>query len=179
MIHAKRTAVCLGVVLLVVAMVAAGCGQRTSSATTGSSSSSSGGKAVDYAKLLTLDDAKSISGYADSTVADSAARLGSSKYLVIYDSPKVREFLWLRVGGSSMYDEQRKVAAGAEKSTKVRGVEAFTWNGENIDSGVAMRKDGTTYLITSDWNSVNGKIGPGLSDEQLMQAANLVAERLP
>lgn len=167
------------VLSLVLAGSVLGCAARQSETAPKPAGTSTAERAVDYAKLLTVEDAARISGYPDVSEEDLGIRQGDSKYLVIYGSPEAREFLWLRAGKASMFDEQRKVTDGAEKDTSVKGLEAYTWSGENIDSGVALRKDGTTYLISSKWNAKTGTLQPLLTQDQLMQAAETVAGRLP
>lgn len=178
----------LAIALVLVVSAAAGCtksGPASPSATNGETTPGTGAsrladkaKIVDYEALLTQDDARAISGYADAVITHPDAMLGTSAYLAVFDSPQAREFLWLRVGDSAMFDEQRKVTAGAETDTRVGGLEAYTWSGQNIDSGVALRKGDKTYLITSKWSAKNGVLAPLLTQDQLMRAAQLVAGRL-
>ena len=137
-----------------------------------------GGSQVPYESLLTIEDAKAISGYSEVTTDALGIRLGTSDYLVIFDNPKAREFLWLRVGKGEMFDEQKRVTDGAEVPVDIPGAEAYSWSGENIDSGIAIRMNGKTYLVSHKWGAENGKSVPRLTAEQLRQAADLVVQRL-
>jgi hypothetical protein len=181
----------LAVIVAVAATALAACGTDTTATpkapadgtgTTGSTGGTTEETAPDFKTLLTLEEAKQITGRTDLTEADVGIRQGDSEYLVIYTGVKFPDGLWLRVGGEGMFEEARS-AYGQGKETKLDGLgeQAFLWDTKEQDAGVAFRAGGRTYIISTKYivpDQTTMKMEPAATQQQLMDAAMTVAGKL-
>lgn len=182
-----RAAWLAAVVTLAVAALA-GCGAAGGDSADGSgpgggsSSAEQPASAPDFKALLTAEDAARITGQPDITMADLGIRQGSSEYLVIYTAAKAPEALWLRVGAEGMFEEARSAyGQGQETAVEGLGEEAFAWDSQDSDAGVAFLKDRRTYIISTKYwvpDQTTMVMQPAATAEQLMDAAKTVSDRL-
>jgi hypothetical protein len=171
----------LGAILvLAVAVSLAGCRttakeSASTGAAEGNASSSSAAKKVDYASLLTQDDVRTLTGRSDVVLTQPGGNLqNNAAYLAVFEAPEFPKGLWLRVGAAGMFGEAKRASAGTTKEVPGVGDEAFSWVDKGFDSGIAILKDGNTYLISTRWRYDK----PQVSDEQMMQIAKTIAGRL-
>jgi hypothetical protein len=180
-----RRLAALAALVAVAATALAACRTGTTAAPkapAGGSSGTAARAAPEYKTLLTLEEAKQITGQTDLTEADPGIRQGDSEYLVIYTGAKFPEGLWLRVGKKGMFEEARS-AYGQGKETKLDGLgdQAFLWDTKDDDAGVAFRKGARTYIIsTTYWvpDQTTMKMEPAATQQQLVDAAMTVAGKL-
>lgn len=181
----------LALVVAVAATALAACGTGTTVAPkapaggtggTGSTSGTAEKAAPDFKTLLTLDEAKEITGRTDLTEADVGIRQGNSEYLVIYTGTKFPEGLWLRVGKKGMFEEARSAyGQGNETTLDGLGEQAFLWDTKDDDAGVAFLKGARTYIISTKYivpDQTTMKMEPAATQQQLVDAALTVAGKL-
>jgi hypothetical protein len=172
----------LSLLILLSPLAPAACGGSSGSGDTGGSGDGGSAAVVpspaaaDYAKLLTQEDVRAITGRADATPmpeSDWRQREGTSKYFAIYQGKGWDEALWLRVGHAGMFEEQRGASNTTEK-TEGLGDDAFWWDYTGMDRGIAILAGDATYIISTQFRGEK----PQLSDAQLMEVAKTIVGRL-